>query len=84
MDRVDHMLRAKIIERRFGTVAVRMGLVTREQLFEAMRVQVEKDLDGEEHRLIGSILYSMDLLTTSQIDEVLKALLKLPEKTGLI
>jgi hypothetical protein len=41
-----------------------------------MKIQMERDLDGLEHRLIGSILYSMGYITLSQIDEVAEAVKK--------
>ena len=58
------------VEDRFGTIAVKKGFVTKEQVLEAMKVQMERNLDGLEHRLIGSILYSMGYMTLQQIDEV--------------
>ena len=59
-----------LVEDRFGTIAVKKGFVTKEQVLEAMKIQMERDLDGLEHRLIGSILYSMGYITLPQIDEV--------------
>jgi len=64
------------VEDRFGTIAVRNGFVTKEQVLEAMKIQMERDLDGLEHRLIGSILYSMGYMTLQQIDEVAEAVKK--------
>jgi hypothetical protein len=55
---------------------VKRGFVTKEQVLEAMKIQMERDLDGLEHRLIGSILYSMGYITLSQIDEVAEAVKK--------
>jgi hypothetical protein len=60
-------------EKRFGTMAVEKRYVSREQLLEAMRIQVEQDLDGLEHRLIGSILFSMGYMTLEQVNEVIDA-----------
>ena len=34
------------LEKRFGTVAMEKGFTTKEQILEAMRLQVEEDLDG--------------------------------------
>jgi len=61
---------ACMVEDRFGTISVKKGFVTKEQVLEAMKVQMERNLDGLEHRLIGSILYSMGYITLPQIDEV--------------
>ncbi|MEJ2723473.1 MAG: hypothetical protein P8175_02275 [Deltaproteobacteria bacterium] len=60
-------------EKRFGTMAVEKRYVSREQLLEAMRIQVEQDLDGLEHKLIGSILFSMGYMTLEQINDVIDA-----------
>jgi hypothetical protein len=64
------------VEDRFGTIAVKRGFVTKEQVLESMKIQMERDLDGLEHRLIGSILYSMGHITLPQIDEVAEAVKK--------
>jgi hypothetical protein len=62
------------VEKRFGTMAVEKGFVTEEQLFEAMKVQIENDIEGLEHRLIGSILYGLGFITIQQVNEVLDTL----------
>ena len=64
------------MEKRFGTVAMEMGFANREQILEAMKVQIEQDLDGLEHKRIGSILYSLGYITLPQIEEVLEVLQK--------
>ncbi|MGD2125279.1 MAG: hypothetical protein PVG99_04320 [Desulfobacteraceae bacterium] len=63
-------------EKRFGTLAVEKGYITREQLLEAMRIQVEQDLDGIEHRLVGSILFSLGYMTVEQVNEVIETVKK--------
>ena len=63
-------------EKRFGTIAIEKGFITKDQFVEAMAVQIENDLEGIEHRLIGSILYSMDYMTIPQINEVLESMSK--------
>ena len=63
-------------EKRFGTIAIEKGFITKDQFVEAMAVQIENDLEGIEHRLIGSILYSMDYMTDIQINEVLESMSK--------
>ncbi len=65
-----------LVEERFGTIAVKKGFITKEQVLEAMKIQMERDLDGLEHRLIGSILYSKGYITLPQIDEVAEAVKK--------
>jgi hypothetical protein len=64
------------LEKRFGTIAVEKGFTTKEQVLEAMNVQVSEDLDGKEHRRIGSILYSLGYITIPQINEVLESMQK--------
>jgi len=61
----------KAVEKRFGTIALEMGFITEEQLKEATKVQLDQDADGLEHRLIGSILYSLGYMTIQQVNEVI-------------
>ena len=69
------------IEKRFGTVAVEKGFITKEQLKEAINVQIEQDLDGLERRLIGSILFSLGYMTIDQVNEVIKEM-GIPDKNS--
>lgn len=59
---------------RFGQIAVQRGYITDEQLKQALCLQVEGNLAGEKHRLIGTILFDLDMMTTEQIEEVLNIL----------
>jgi len=61
-------------EKRFGVMAVQFGFITRDQLFEALKTQVEDDLNGGAHRLVGEILQKQGTMTYSQIGEVLTGL----------
>ena len=61
----------KAVEKRFGDIAIEMGFVTEEQLQEATKVQMDQDADGLEHRLIGSILYSLGYMALQQVNEVI-------------
>ena len=61
-------------EKRFGVVAVELGLITRDQLFEALRAQVDNDLDWGRHRRLGEIFHQQGTMTWPQIDEVLETL----------
>ena len=70
------------LEKRFGTIAVEKGFTTKEQILEAMKQQVEEDLDGLEHRRIGSILYSLGYITIPQINEVLEYIIFREENPG--
>ena len=68
------------LEKRFGTIAVEKGFTTKEQIIEAMKQQVGEDLDGKEHRRIGSILYGLGYITIPQINEVLESMQKPTKK----
>ena len=61
----------EFLDKRFGVTAVEKGFITKDQLFEALRMQITEEIEKKEHRLIGRILYDMGLLTLSQIDDVL-------------
>lgn len=61
---------------RFGTVAVELGYISVEILFQAMKIQVDDDIRGKPHRQIGTILYDMKVMNGEQIDTVMKELLR--------
>jgi hypothetical protein len=54
----------KVHDKRFGVIAVEKRFITKEQLFEALRIQVEEDLS---EILIPSLgLYSSNLVISLQ------------------
>lgn len=59
---------------RFGSIAVKRGFVTKEQVKQALIEQVDDDLNDRPHRLIGEILFEKDWITWGQMDLVLKEL----------
>jgi hypothetical protein len=59
------------IDNRFGSIAIRKGYITAEQLIDALNQQVRENVYKNQHRLIGSILREMKYLTVEQIDEIL-------------
>jgi len=61
-------------EKRFGVIAVQQGMITKDQLLEAWKTQVEDNLEKGIHRLLGEILFQQGAMTWEQIGEVLKAL----------
>lgn len=61
-------------DKRFGVTAVEKGLITLDQLFDAMRIQLTEEMEKGEHRLIGTILFDMGVLSPPEIDEVLDAM----------
>jgi hypothetical protein len=66
----------EVRDKRFGVIAVEKGFITNEQLFEALKVQVEEDLSGTAHTLIGVILIKLGYMTHEQADEILIAMRK--------
>jgi hypothetical protein len=62
------------LEKRFGVLAVEKGLITADQVIEALRIQVFEDIEKGKHRLIGRILLEQGLITLAQIEEVLKSM----------
>jgi hypothetical protein len=58
--------------RRFGTIAVKRGFVSADQVKEAFGEQLDDDLNGRNHRLIGTILSEKELMTWPQIDSNLR------------
>jgi hypothetical protein len=61
-------------DKRFGVTAVEKGLITLDQLFDAMKIQLTEEIEKGEHRLIGTILFDMGVLSPPQIDEVLDSM----------
>jgi hypothetical protein len=59
------------IDKRFGSIAIRKGYITTEQLIDALTLQVKENIYKNQHRLIGSIMREMGYLTVKQIDEIL-------------
>jgi hypothetical protein len=61
-------------EKRFGVVAVEQGLITRDQLYEGLKAQVEGDLDGGPHQPLGEILVQQGTMRWAQIVAVFDTL----------
>lgn len=61
---------------RFGQIAVEKRFISEEQLQEALRCQVDDDLRGRPHRLLGVILFEKDWMSSEQIEQVLTVLFK--------
>jgi hypothetical protein len=67
-------LETRGFKKRFGTIAVEKGFVTKEQLAEALKTQVMEELEEGQHRLIGVILHDKGFITFLQLQEVLESL----------
>ncbi len=61
---------------RFGQTAVEKGFITIDQLKDALSIQVDDDVSGEEHRFLGTILFEKDWMSSDQIEVVLNLVLK--------
>jgi|WetSurMetagenome_2_1015567.scaffolds.fasta_scaffold625463_2 hypothetical protein len=57
--------------KRFGTVAVELGIITNRQLSVALNIQLEYDLAGKKHVLLGQILIEGGIITKDQVITVL-------------
>jgi hypothetical protein len=58
-------------EKQFGIIAIEKGFINPEMLIEALKTQVEEDIEFKTHRLIGEILMEKGYITASKIQEVL-------------
>lgn len=63
-----------LMEKRFGTIAVEKAFINKDQLLEAMRIQVNENIAGKDHMPIGSILMKLKYVTETQVNEVLLSL----------
>ena len=56
---------------KFAIIAVRKGLITPEQAKAALAEQMDEDLAGKHHWLVGRILLEKNWMTPQQIEQVL-------------
>lgn len=66
--------------KRFGQIAVERGFITPKQLKEALSEQVDNDLAGKPHRVLGDILFEKAWMTARQVEIVLDETLGVPAK----
>ena len=59
---------------RFGLIAVEFGFISKEQLGEAIICQVQEELQGRGHRLLGQILFEKEWMSAPQIEQVMTEL----------
>ena len=60
--------------KRFGTIAVEKGFITKNQLFEALKIQTKENIEEGKHRLLGQILIEKKLLTLSQVEIIVETM----------
>ena len=70
----EQAMRTKFDDRKFGTIAISKGFITKEQLIEGLTKQVEEDLTEGKHRPIGAILFGLGYLPKAQAIEVLRCM----------
>ena len=56
----------------FGTMAIDLGYITKEQLIEAMEIQIKENLETRNHRHIGTILKDLGHMDLRKIEKILK------------
>ena len=61
-------------KKRFGAIAVEKGFISDTQLMEAIEIQSFDDMEGKEHRLIGTILFEQGYMNAKQVDDVLRSM----------
>ena len=59
---------------RFGILAIQKGFITKEQLLEALAIQIDMGLKGTEAKLIGLILYDLGYMNEEQIQKTIKSM----------
>jgi hypothetical protein len=67
-------IRMKYDDKKFGTIAISKGFITKDQLIEGLTKQVEENLAEGKHRPIGAILFSLGYLPKAQAIEVLRSM----------
>ena len=60
--------------KKFGEVAIDLGIIGSDQLVEALTVQAERQAAGKPVKLLGQILLELGHLTAEQIQEVVDVL----------
>ena len=66
--------RRKFDDKKFGTIAISKGFITKDQLIEGLARQVEEDLAEGKHRPIGAILFGLGYLPKAKAIEVLRSM----------
>lgn len=67
---------------RFGELAVDFGFITQEQLKLALSEQIDDNLCGNPHKVIGSIFFERGWMTYREIEIVLKELFREINEAG--
>ena len=63
-----------VLEKRFGLVALEKGFITKDQLHKALIIQVEDNVEGKTHKIIGDILIDLGYISPEQANEIFLSL----------
>ena len=63
-------------EKHFGIIAIEKGFISAEDLIDALKIQVNEDIEYKSHRLIGEILLDIDCIKADQIQEVINTMFR--------
>ena len=67
-----YMSEEDLMEKRFGVVAIEKGFISRDQLLEALEIQIDEEIEQGERRVIGMILVEKGYMNLSQVQETLE------------
>ncbi len=62
----------KDLDQRFGSIAVKKGYISSEQLIEVLSIQATENIEDNTHRIVGTILREKGYLSIEQIKEILQ------------
>jgi len=65
----------KELDQRFGSIAVKKGFITSEQLIEALSIQATENVEKDTHRIIGAILREKTYISIEQLNEILNEMM---------
>ncbi len=65
----------KDLDQRFGSIAVKKGYISSEQLIEALSIQATENVNNNTHRIIGTILREKGHISVEQINEILQEMM---------
>jgi len=69
--------------KRFGEVAIELGIVTPEQVANALTIQAEQERSGQARSKIGELLKQVSSFNDEQINHVLARMREVPQTNGL-
>jgi len=69
--KLERKLETEDIDIRFGVAAAQKGFLKKDQILEALDIQLTEDFSIGKHRLIGTILFEQGHLTIAQVNDVL-------------